>query len=173
LKSVEDPFEAYNLREEYTRQHTSRGSSQGTSETESELDGSSTGEGSQTSTDNRTNTGTTNNTKKRSDTPQGSIDNIDKYMTEATLENGVASETVTGTQTDATTDTRTDHQTGATSGTSSTATEDEGSETYTLTRKGNIGVQPLGYELKALREAFLNIDMMIINELNDLFLKVY
>lgn len=77
------------------------------------------------------------NVGKFSDTPQGSINNIDMYMTNAT----------TG--------------------------ENKGKTEHTLTRRGNIGVQPLGTEVNNIREAFINIDLMVINELNDLFLQVY
>lgn len=46
-------------------------------------------------------------------------------------------------------------------------------EDYKLVRRGNIGVQPLGDEIRAYRKALINIDEQIIAELNDLFLKVY
>lgn len=89
------------------------------------------------------NTGTTKSggTAKFSDTPQGTIDNLDTHLTNAT-------------QTDDT----------------STVTGNAG---HTLTRRGNIGVQPLGTEVKNIRDAFINIDMMVINELKDLFIQVY
>ena len=78
-------------------------------------------------------------TNKFSDTPQGSISNLDSYLTSA------------------------NQNTDTTSGTSS----------HTLTRKGNIGVQPLGGEVENIRSAFINIDLMVINELKDLFIQVY
>ncbi len=83
----------------------------------------------------------TGGTAKFSDTPQGTIDNLDDHLTNAT---------------------RTDD-------TSTT----EGETGHTLTRKGNIGVQPLGGEVQNIRSAFINIDLQIIEELNDLFLMVY
>lgn len=46
-------------------------------------------------------------------------------------------------------------------------------ETYTLSRKGNIGVQTIGYEMKQYREAFLRIDEDIMRELNDCFLLIF
>lgn len=125
MKNVGDPFEAYNLREEYTEETTGTGSA--TSE----------------------NTGTADNVRRFSDTPQGSVDNLDNYLTEATRDNGNTSGSMTGTS------------------------EDTGTKTYTLTRKGNIGVQPLGQEINVYRSALINVDMEIIKELNDLFLLVY
>ena len=81
--------------------------------------------------------GQTTGTHKFSDTPQGSIDNLESYMSQASKDTG------------------------------------DNSEQYTLTRRGNIGVQPLGQEVQNIRSAFLNIDAMVIAELADLFLKIY
>lgn len=139
--SVEDKLESYHLTETLDKKTTGTGTVSGSSE------GTSTG----------TDTTNANNTKKFSNTPQGSIANLDSYMTEATVDNGTATDTSTSTA----------------SGSSEQASEESGTETYTLVRRGNIGVQPLGQEVKDIRSAFINIDMMIIKELEDLFLKVY
>lgn len=84
-----------------------------------------------------------------SDTPQGNIANLDMYMSNATK------------------------ATGSGSGSSEQDSETSGETSHTLTRKGNIGVQPLGGEVENIRGAFINIDVQIIEELADLFLKVY
>ena len=125
FRNIEDPLESYNLIE--TFQQNTSGSGRVTGQNSSE------------------NTGTS----IFSDTPQGSIANIDMYMTNATKGN--------------TTDT----------GSSEQDSESSGETTSTMTRKGNIGVQPLGGEVENIRKAFINIDMQIIEELADLFLKVY
>lgn len=49
----------------------------------------------------------------------------------------------------------------------------EGTDSHTLERYGNIGVMTYSDLLKGYRETFLNIDMMIIDELNSLFLQVH
>lgn len=82
-----------------------------------------------------------------SDTPQGSIANIDNYLTNASKDNSETEATVQG--------------------------SGNGTVTHTLTRKGNQGVNTYAHDMKELRETFINIDMMIINELNDLFLGIY
>lgn len=133
FESIDDPLRSYELTEEYERDTTNTGTS------------SSSG----TSTEN----GSTNRELRESDTPQGSISNLDKYMSKASKEN----ETV--------------GNTGSSS--ASSESSDTGKETYKLTRYGNIGVQPLGQELNVLRSSFINVDMEIIDELKDLFLKVY
>lgn len=123
--NVDDPLESYNLTE--TFEESSAGA------------GKVTGSGSSG----------TNDTTKFSDTPQGSIENLDDYLTTATQVNTTNSNT------------------------SESSAENTGTTSHTLTRRGNIGVQPLGGEVKNIREAFINIDQMVINELKDLFLQVY
>lgn len=141
MATVEDPFKAYDLTETFTKRTTN--SSDNTFSSESS--GSSNESGS-------------NSLKHRfSRTPQGAIDLIDDYMTEASLDDGDNSKDITTSDT------------GSSSGTS----ESEGSETYELRRFGNIGVQPLGQEIEYYRKALINVDMMVIDELKDLFLKVY
>lgn len=123
------------------------------------------GSGSESKTTNRngtnTNTsrtdGTTDTWSYYSDTPQGGINGLDSndYLTNAT------------------------HNVG-TDGTSSTlngTTSDN--ETGTENRSDSYVDRVLGYEgnqsemLLKFRETFLNIDMMIINELKDLFFTIY
>lgn len=131
--NVDDPLESYNLTETFDQETTGTGTSSGTSETDNTLTG--------------------NNTKRFSNTPQGSISNLDNYLTEATVDNGTNTENMTGS--------------------SQVNTEDSGTTKHTLIRRGNIGVQPLGTEVNNIRDAFINIDQMVINELNDLFLMIY
>ena len=83
--------------------------------------------------------GSGSQTNKFSDTPQGSVENLDSYLTTASQNSDSTS----------------------------------GNTSHTLTRRGNIGVQPLGGEVQNIRDAFINIDLMVINELKDLFLMVY
>ena len=125
FRNIEDPLESYNLVE--TFQQETSGSGRVSGQNSSENSG----------------------TNIFSDTPQGSIGNIETYMSNAgkTSESG--------------------------SGSSEQDSESSGETSHTLTRKGNIGVQPLGGEVENIRNAFINIDMQIIEELNDLFLKVY
>jgi hypothetical protein len=133
FESIDDPLRSYELTEEYERDTTNTGSTSSS--------GSTSGEE------------TNNRERKHSDTPQGSITNLETYMSEATKEK----------------------ETIGTSENSSASSEssDTGKETYKLTRYGNIGVQPLGQELNVLRSSFINVDMEVIDALKDLFLKVY
>ena len=71
------------------------------------------------------------------DTPQGLIDNIDDYLTNANKGEGVSE------------------------------------REYVYTKKGNQGVNTYAHDMRELRETFLNIDKMFIEDLNCLFLGVY
>lgn len=123
--NVDDPLESYNLVETFK--------------------GDSHGSGAVKTHGHTENTGN----EKFSDTPQGSISNIDSYMTTATKTANNVNDN------------------------SNTDTTNTGSTSHTLTRRGNIGVQPLGGEVQNIRDAFINIDLMVINELKDLFIQVY
>lgn len=120
-------------------------------------------QGSGTLTDNSTGTNSQNynRTKKTetkfSDTPQGQVSNVGTYLTNFT---GVD-------------DTETDNGSAQHATNSEQSKTDTGTTKYTLNKRGNIGVQPLGSEVNNIRDAFINIDMKIIDELKDLFLQVY
>lgn len=123
------------------------------------------GNGSETKTTSRNGTnssntktdGSTDTLSYYSDTPQGGIDGLEsnEYLTNATHNIG------------------TDGTTSTLSGTTSD------SETGTGNRSDSYVDKILGYEgnqsemLLKFRETFLNIDMMIIDELKDLFFTLY
>lgn len=153
VDKIEDPLESYNLTETYTQDKTGAGSVTGRTTDSTDTESASTSDKSATHSTAR----------KFSNTPQGSIENLDSYLTEATLENGSESENLETTVSA--------NVTG--SGTSETTTQDTETTQYTLTRRGNIGVQPLGSEIRDIRNSFINIDLMVIESLADLFLMVY
>lgn len=106
-------------------------------------------EGGEENTSNEeTTTGTSklNSLEKVSDTPQSEVSNLDKYMSSATqVENTGQNE-------------------GKNKGTTDTK--------HTAWRKGNIGVMSTQSLIQQERDVIINIDMMIIDELKDLFLGV-
>ena len=149
FRNIDDPLESYNLTESFLQ--TTQGTGKMTGSNSSEASGSNSSDTS----------GTSENLTKFSDTPQNSVDNLDNYLTTATRITGEETGSSTGTSE------------SSSSGTSESNTEDTGRTEHTLTRRGNIGVQPLGGEVLNIRSAFINIDMQIIDELRDLFLQVY
>ena len=133
FRNIEDPLESYNLVETFQQETQGTGRVSGTNKAQT--------------------TGSSENLSKFSDTPQGTVNNLDDHLTNATQ--------VTGSDT------------GHSDVSTEQESQDTGNTTHTLTRKGNIGVQPLGGEVENIRKAFINIDLQIIEELADLFLMVY
>lgn len=153
VDAIDDPLESYHLTEEY---HQTR-----------EGSGTVTGATSDSSTTKATGKNERESgrefTRRFSDTPQGTVTELDSFLTEATRENESQDETLN----------TTDTTTATSSGTSDTTTENSEGMDYSLVRRGNIGVQPLGTEVKDIRSSFINIDQMVIEALSNLFLMVY
>lgn len=144
---------------------------------EQETTDTSSGESSATQTGNATSTNmaTTKDEKASSEakehrfsnTPQGSIENLNSYLTEASQDDSEASETVDSTASGSSTS-----ETSATSEGSSN-TESSGTVKHTLHRKGNQGVNTFAHDIIEFRKSIINVDEMVINELNELFLGIY
>lgn len=124
-------------------------------------------------------TGNTNSNRKDmySDTPQGTITDLEsgKYLTNARINNDVEnnSSKTSGTTTDSI-DTDTSENINTTK--NQTRNEDvkfSNLETYIETVKGKQGSGDYSEMLKKFRTTFLNIDMMIIGELSDLFFNLW
>ena len=108
-----NPIENYSMREEFTEDVASEGTNKGTT------------------------------IEKVSDTPQGTVKNLDTHISSATQNEGNSSNT----------------------GKSNTLN--------TGWRKGNIGVTTTQQMIQSERDIIINIDMMIVEELKDLFLGVF
>ena len=209
FNSIEDPLQAYDLTETYTEETTGTRSENGESSGTRSENGKNTGSSnSSTSGSSKTETSevqssegtqetktnktvSADGTKRFSNTPQGSLANLDSYMTEATINEDTNTETgtdtatssnssegsgstsTTNTATATATSSGTSELTATSSGTSETTGEEAGTKKYTLTRKGNIGVTVLGEEMIKHRKAIINLDEDFINEFKDLFLGVY
>lgn len=118
-----------------------------------------------------------NNTSLFSDTPQGSISNITMenggYLTNATIDKETGTDT---TETNGKIIDTTEY--GKTMDTSSSITHGKQEKTtfnsdIDETIVGKMGSTQYADMLKKLRETFLNIDMMIIKDLSDLFMNIY
>lgn len=149
MDKIEDPFGNVDVTETF----------------EQESSDSATG----TSNNTETGTSTANETAKRTEdrehrvstTPQGSIDNLDDYLTEASRDNAEQNDTLTK-----------ENDSSITNAGSSESSS-SGTVKHTLTRKGNQGVNTYAHDMIEFRQSFINVDMMIIRELSDLFLLVY
>lgn len=153
MQSIDDPFGNVDIVETFEQEST--GESSGTSTTES----SGSSSGSNSTTNEHINT----NERKFSNTPQGSISNLDDYLTEATVETTSGNDMVDNYHETSTTDKSTGKATGT----------EKATLKHTFTKTGNQGVNTYAHDMNELRQSFLNIDLSIINELKDLFLQVY
>lgn len=152
-----DPLSTIDLQEVFSRKSKTTG--EGTSST--------SGTGNNTNNFNSTDTTDYGKISKFSDiaqaqtTPNEILN--DKYLTSATVDDGQDKNTNTGTNTSQTEST-----------TSGTSTDERNlDEDTTLTRKGNNGTASESELLNMYRETFLNIDMMVIDELSELFLGIW
>lgn len=152
-----DPLSTIDLEEVFSRKSKTTG--EGTSST--------SGTGNNTNNFNSTDTTDYGKISKFSDiaqaqtTPNEILN--DKYLTSATVDDGQDKNTNTGTNTSQTEST-----------TSGTSTDKRNlDEDTTLTRKGNNGTASESELLNMYRETFLNIDMMVIEDLSDLFLGIW
>lgn len=157
----------------------------GSSETNDTTDGTSGTETNGKTTTNNSQDTTASRTDAFSDTPQGTLSNVDNltYLTEYRKIGENNNVTDTGEQTttgnaDVTTHDETNSNTKTNAQTETDSTETESGETtnsgnYTKTIKGKNTGTSYSELITAYRETFLNIDMMIIEELEELFLQIY
>ena len=121
------------------------------------------------------NTTTSENIDKFSATPQGAIDNLrnEKYLTNARMVNdtNTSNGTTTG-KTDTSTDSTTDTTINTTTTTNNSTTINN-TEDYLETVKGKQGTQSYASLIMEFRETFLNIDMMVIDDLSELFMNIW
>lgn len=157
-------------------------------------EGTSSRDESESSAKNSANSSSTSeNKQKYSDTPQGSIADLEKgkYLTNATINDAVVNDNSSATSSDKATTTRTSNigkeQTidrNSSTNTNGTTTNDTSTETNTNSNnasiddylehvKGKQGGASYASLLKEYRETFLNIDMKVIGELNTLFMLVW
>lgn len=149
----------------------------GTENTTDTFENGTTETNENTTTSNGTiNTTTTNSSENfslYSDTPQGGLKGItnETYLTNATKntdDNRTSLNTTTTNNTQITGTNNTES-----SGTSKGDKKSSNMETYVETVTGKQGGGNYSEMLQKFRETFLNIDMMIINDLSDLFLNLW
>ena len=120
---------------------------------EREVSGSS--EVNSNSTSNATGTSSANSNEMLYDTPNARIDDMTKYPTQGSQGENSATSISNATSTN--------NQTG----------ENTQTEKTSLISKGNIGITSSAQLLKEWREVIINIDEMILNELEDLFMLLF
>lgn len=165
------------------RQH--KKDSEGTRDTDggnnntSDINRTKNGEISRTETENNTAevNGNGKNTDKYSDTPQGSITDLEagKYLTNARIVDTIEGENSTGNRNTNGTDTSEDTETDKieNEGTNYSNTTISDTENYVENVMGKTGQGSYSKMLQEFRQTFLNIDMMIIEDLEPLFMQLW
>lgn len=147
VRNVEQMMTSKNLTE--TTEHTQ--SIQGTSETESNQ--SSTANGSQTTT--------SSNESKSSNLADG--------VSQSTLEEGYLTSSGKTDQTDS----GQSESTGTASQSMTGSNDQQLTEKTTFTSNGDIGIQTPAYAITEWRKVIINLNQLIIDECEDLFMKIY
>lgn len=162
-----NPIHDYELTHKSQRVHDGNT----TTETEeiTETENTTDAEGTNQNTNNSEST--RQNINKFNDTPQGQLTSVldGTYLTNATVDDGTGTvkTTVTANQTGKVIGA------GTTTGASSGVSTVKNTEDYTLTISGKTGGKSYSKLLTEFRETLLNIDMMIINDLSDLFMGLW
>ncbi len=110
---------------------------------------------SNTSTSESNSTSSSNNLATAHETPQNQTLDLDRFMTGANKESLSSNNNSTD------------------NNSSNSESENNIVEKYTYSSKGNMGVSSDGFLLEKWREIIINIDMMIMEELKELFLLIY
>lgn len=185
MHGLEDPFGNVDIVETYEEttgeQTTGSGETGSTSKTSSSSESASTatGSSSETSEGSESRDNTEDREHRFSNTPQGSISNIDNYLTEASKDHNVNEESLERSSSSSSENSSeaTGSSSDETSATGSTNYTETGSKTgtvsHTLRRKGNQGVNTYAHDMIEFRQAIIDVDMMIIDDLNCLFLGIY
>lgn len=159
VKTVEQMMTSKNLKETSTHEQTINGNN------ESSSSGQSNQSGKGSSTQHQTSTNTQN----------GKSSNLSDGVSQASLENGYLTSTSSvddkGNQTlsGETSDNAEVKSIQNTSGTNNQVL----TESTTFTSMGDIGIQTPAYAITEWRKVLININQMIIEECNDLFMKLY
>lgn len=143
------------------------------------------GTGKTTSTNTSKNDGSSTDYDKYSDTPQGSLTNVqnDKYLTNARMKNNSHEDTTTENGTVNTTDKTTNKTTGEVHGKNTSSGNINTNVTtnnkinnindYLQHVSGKTSTRSYPQMIKEYRDIFLNIDMMILNDLEELFFQLW
>ena len=148
---------------------------------ETTLHSTTSGQRNESGSSSSENKNTVDGTKwdEYSDTPQGTVGNLDNrtYLTNARKNTDNTSNTSTGKATDTSNETNSQTSDGTNNSTRTVANSSSGSnnttQKYLETVQGKRGGASNSKMLMEFRETFLNIDMQIINELENLFMLIW
>lgn len=161
MDELENPFDNVDVTETFEQEIKGESSGQSTGSSQGTTAGDNT-------TSHSSNTVTKDDkTHRFSNTPQGAISNLDSYLTEASVDDNTNTEEVKE-------NTKENSKINSTaSSTESNNNSNTQTMKHTLTKKGNQGVNTYAHDIIEYRQALIDVDMMIIEDLNELFLGAY
>ena len=177
MNGIEDPFGNVDIEERFEEETegSSEGRSEGSANSKTNASSSASNNNSSQTTSNMTN----NNKDIKATTPQGLLNigtrdiNSINHANEANWNEALSNST--GTTTDSGSSSDSSESTSESSNSGSSENVMTGKTSHTFTKKGNQGVNTYAHDMKELREVFLNIEKMIIEDENvsELFLRIY
>ena len=159
LKTVEQMMTSKNLKETSTHEQSITGNNESSSSGQS----NQSGKGSSTQEQSSTNTQNGKSSNLSDGVSQASLE--DGYLTSTSSVDDKGNQTLSG----STTDNAEVKTIQNTSGTNKQVV----TESTTFTSIGDIGIQTPAYAITEWRKVLININQMIIEECNDLFMKIY
>ena len=102
-------------------------------------------------------------------TSNGKASNIADGVSQSSLDDGYLTSSQQGNQNDTSTSSSSDSASQSVSGTNN----QQLTETTTFTSKGDVGIQTPAYAITEWRKVIININKLILNECEDLFMKIY
>lgn len=147
VRSVEEMMNSKDLKETTTHEMTSEGNNKTTSDSQS------------TSSLNQSTTSAID----------GKVSNLSDGVSQSSLSDGYLTGVNQSNQTDTGTSSSTSDATQSITGTNGQTL----TETTTFTSKGDIGIQTPAYAITEWRKVIINLNEQILNECEDLFMKIY
>lgn len=170
-----EPFITYDMETDYTKKNDDTTSDDATSTVDTNTNQTDTSETDTSASTTVKYTNTTANKQYSSTTPMGKLDDI--FSKDYASESGVTDST--STDSGNSTDTGNQHATGTskiTGNSKSTDSRDiayKGNETFTKHEKGKRDGKSYSELLLEYRKTLINIDTMVLDELNSLFMGIY
>ena len=159
LKTVDQMMTSKNLKETSTHEQSITGNNESSSR------GQSNQSGKGSSTQHQTSTTTQNGKSSNLSDGVSQVSLEDGYLTSASSVDDKGNQTLSGSTTD-NTEVKSSQNTSGTNNQVLT-------ESTTFTSIGDIGIQTPAYAITEWRKVLININQMIIEECNDLFMKLY
>ena len=159
VRTVEQMMTSKNLKETSTHEQSITGNNESSSNGQS----NQSGKGSSTQSQSSTNTQNGKSSNLSDGVSQASLQ--DGYLTSTSSVDDKGNQTLSGSTTD-NTEVKSSQNTSGTNNQVLT-------ESTTFTSEGDIGIQTPAYAITEWRKILININQMIIEECNDLFMKLY